>query len=664
MSRPRLARLWRPWLAWTLGLALGVALAVFCRGDLVQTELGREFDLWSRHLPAPPQTLPIVVVAIDDASIQRMGRRWPWPRRLHARLIDQLLAQGVSLIAFDILFDQPSTEEDDAALAAAIARAGGRVVLAAKIVTEDSPAGRSWRRVDPLPRFVAAGAEIALVQVDLDGDDVVRRQPDSKQALWRVLAQRLEREIPEVAADLATGRDRYIRYLGPTGSYDYLPVSQALDASRFVAPGALAGTLAMVGRTGVAAVDIGVAEPDLFKTPYSTRRGSRLPGVELHATLVENAVGHHLIERAPDWLMQLLVAAAVTLLVGLGVGRSLRWQWLTMALLAAFLFALGWALFRFQHFWLPVGPALLALFGVQLGQGYWVYRRERRARLEIRRMLALYLPERLVHELERHPERLALGGSQRELTVMFTDLAGFASLAEGMAPAEVAEALNHYFAAMHQEVFAWEGTLDKFIGDAIMAFWGAPRQDPLQADHALACALAMQAAMPAINARLAEHGWPALTMRIGLHSGHAVVGNLGSPLRFSYTALGDDVNLAARLEGANKFYGTVTLLSGETVARLSRRDRLRRVDRVRVKGRAQTTDLYTPCDDPLLVAATEAAWLAYVQADWEKARVLWLDILTRWPDDVLAPRYLERIDGFELIPPEKDWPGDWILTEK
>ncbi|MFC4161841.1 CHASE2 domain-containing protein [Chitinimonas lacunae] len=664
MSSLRLPPPWRHRLGWVLGLLLGAVLALLTATAPVEAELGREYDLWSRSLPAPPQSLPIVVVAIDDASIQAAGQRWPWPRRLHARLIDSLLDQGVALIAFDVLFDQPSNEADDAAFEAAIRRAGGKVVLASKIVTEDTPAGRIWRRVDPLPRFLAAGAETALVQVAIDRDDVVRRQPDSKGALWRVLAQRLERLVDEVAADLTTGPDRYIRYFGPAGSFDYLPVQQALDASRHVAPGALSGSLVMVGRTGVAAIDVGVAEPDLFKTPYSALDGNRTPGVEVHATLVANAVGHHLVERTSAWLSALLLIVCVTLLVGLAGGRGLRRQALVVSWLSLGLVGLGYGLFRWQQVWLPVLPTLLSLGLVQLGQGYLVYRRERRARLEIRRMLALYLPERLVHELERHPERLALGGSQRELTVMFTDLAGFASLAEGMDPAEVAEALNHYFAAMHQQVFACEGTLDKFIGDAIMAFWGAPLADPLQADRALACACAMQAAMPAINARLAEHGWPALTMRIGLHSGHAVVGNLGSPMRFSYTALGDDVNLAARLEGANKFYGTVILLSGETVTRLSRRDGLRRVDRVRVKGRAQTTDLYTPCPDPLLIAATEAAWQAYAAGNWEEAERLWQDILMRWPDDALAPRYLDRIEGFMVVPPMDDWAGEWVLTEK
>jgi adenylate cyclase len=201
------------------------------------------------------------------------------------------------------------------------------------------------------------------------------------------------------------------------------------------------------------------------------------------------------------------------------------------------------------------------------------------------------------------------------------------------------------------------GTVDKFIGDAVMAFWGAPLDDDDHAFHATQAALAMQLAMRALGPQLQALGVEHLTMRIGLNSGQAIVGNMGADLRFDYTAIGDAVNLAARLEGANKTYGTEILLASNTASLLRDRIPLRPVDRVRVKGKDVSVDVFTPCQDARLVALTTLAWNAYLYRDWLAALAGWQAVRKHAPHDSLAVVFEQRVNIFLTTPPEPDWDG-------
>jgi adenylate cyclase len=210
-----------------------------------------------------------------------------------------------------------------------------------------------------------------------------------------------------------------------------------------------------------------------------------------------------------------------------------------------------------------------------------------------RTMFAQYVPRAVVDRLVAQPEQLRLGGVAREVTVMFTDLDHFTTLSEQLTAEQTVELLTAYFNAMTPLVHATGGTVDKFIGDALMAFWGAPLDDPLHAEHAVRTALAMQAAMPALDEQLRERGLPPLQMRIGVHTGRVVVGNVGSVQRFSYTVIGDAVNLAARLEEANKALGTRILVSGATAALLPADIALQALDALQVKGRSELVQVFT-----------------------------------------------------------------------
>jgi len=385
-----------------------------------------------------------------------------------------------------------------------------------------------------------------------------------------------------------------------------------------------------------------------------------MPGVEIHATLIETAMRHIKLSEAsrePVLLAAILSSIMFSLLCH---RRRIIWLPILWLGLGGTLVGGGLLSFAFAGWWLPLTPALSAITLTFLLRFLVVYITERRQRLAIRKMFALYVPPKLVTQLEANPESLSLGGSQREITVMFTDLAGFTTIAENMPPQEVGKLLNMYFEEMTRIVFDHDGTVDKFIGDAIMAFWGAPIDDPNQAAHAVACVKAIQEAVPKLNKSFMEAGLPMLTTRIGLHSGSAMVGNFGSSGRFSYTALGDMVNLGARLEGANKAYGTTVLISDDTARLAGDAVSLRRVDSVRVKGKTEPVVFYTPCDDAALIARSDSAWPAYVEGDWPAALLIWQSIHEEWPDDPVAHTFIERLSNEK---PE-DWDGSWTMESK
>ena len=238
---------------------------------------------------------------------------------------------------------------------------------------------------------------------------------------------------------------------------------------------------------------------------------------------------------------------------------------------------------------------------------------------------------------------------------MFTDLASFTTLSEQLTAEQTVEVLTGYFNAMTPIVHASGGTVDKFIGDAVMAFWGAPLPDERHAEHAVRAAIAMQQAMQPLVADLRARGLPPIHMRIGLHTGRVVVGNVGSAQRFSYTAIGDAVNLAARLEGANKAFGTGILLSAATAALLPPDVALRALDDVVVKGKSEAVRVFTPCDDAAVREASAAALDAFHARDWDVAERQLAQVQARLPGDPAALRLLERIAAARCLPPGADW---------
>jgi len=385
------------------------------------------------------------------------------------------------------------------------------------------------------------------------------------------------------------------------------------------------------------------AQADLFVTPFTAANGGLMPGVELHANFLETAFGHAWVRPvAPSWS-----AALVLLVVALCALVMRRWRPLAGAVwvvgLLAALAGLDWALFRRWGLWLPILAAMASAVTMYVTCNAIAFVVEQARRAEIRRAFSLYVSPEVVDHVMAHPEKLALGGERREVTMMFTDLEGFTPLTERLGPEQVTQILNLHFSRATAIVKKHRGTVNRFIGDAIMAMWGAPVDDPAQAANACRAAVEMQRDMVELRAELARRGLPPIHMRIGMHSCSAVIGNLGSSERFDYTAVGDGVNLAARLEGVNKLYGTGILLTRETAERAGDAVAFRPVDRVIVKGKSEPVEIVTPCDDPAVREATTRAVAAYRARRIEESERWWREVLARRPGDGVAAIHLERI---------------------
>lgn len=611
----------------------------------------KTFDVLTAWTAPQRTALPVVILAIDEPTFQELQHTWPFPRSVHAALLKRLHDEGAAAVGLDIVFADPSTETEDAALAQAIAETGP-VVLAATREKIDSSNAALWLDVMPLQRFLDAGADAGDAGVEPDDDFVVRRVPVAREGFALRLAQR----AAEARGKLPVLRHfDWIGYRGPRGTFDTRSYYQALEPGLLPA-GFFKNKIVLVGRSARTATELSRSQADLFNSPFGTAGGERLfPGVELQATLVDNYLTGGGLRSVPEgWTLALVALLVPLLLWGNRRLHPAGAAALAAALVAAIAGASWWLFGCFQLWWPPLLPAAaaLAVYGAAALAGYAFVRRRAR---QTRAMFAQYVPPAVVSRLIAQPELMRLGGEAREVTLMFTDLANFTTLSEQLSAEQTVEVLTAYFNAMTPIVHATGGTVDKFIGDAVMAFWGAPLDDPQHAEHAVTAAISMQQAMQVLVADLRARGLPPIHMRIGLHTGRVVVGNVGSEQRFSYTAIGDAVNLAARLEGANKAFGTGILLSAATAAQLPSSVALRALDDVVVKGKTEPVRVFTPCDDAAVRDASLAALNAFHARDWNGAGGYLAQVLARVPGDAAALRLQQRVAEARALPVGSDW---------
>ena len=611
----------------------------------------KTFDVLTAWTAPQRTALPVVILAIDEPTFQELQHTWPFPRSVHAALLKRLHDEGAAAVGLDIVFADPSTEAEDAALAQAIAETGP-VVLAATREKIDSSNAALWLDVMPLQRFLDAGADAGDAGVEPDDDFVVRRVPVAREGFALRLAQR----AAEARGKLPVLRHfDWIGYRGPRGTFDTRSYYQALEPGLLPA-GFFKNKIVLVGRSARTATELSRSQADLFNSPFGTAGGERLfPGVELQATLVDNYLTGGGLRSVPEgWTLALVALLVPLLLWGNRRLHPAGAAALAAALVAAIAGGSWWLFGRFQLWWPPLLPAAaaLAVYGAAALAGYAFVRRRAR---QTRAMFAQYVPPAVVSRLIAQPELMRLGGEAREVTLMFTDLANFTTLSEQLSAEQTVEVLTAYFNAMTPIVHATGGTVDKFIGDAVMAFWGAPLDDPQHAEHAVTAAISMQQAMQVLVADLRARGLPPIHMRIGLHTGRVVVGNVGSEQRFSYTAIGDAVNLAARLEGANKAFGTGILLSAATAAQLPSSVALRALDDVVVKGKTEPVRVFTPCGDAAVRDASLAALNAFHARDWNGAGGYLAQVLARVPGDAAALRLQQRVAEARALPVGSDW---------
>lgn len=447
----------------------------------------------------------------------------------------------------------------------------------------------------------------------------------------------------------------WINFRGGQGTVKSYEAADLLEGK--LEPGALKGKAVIIGVTATGLFDVRA-------TPFETTQ----PGAEIQATVMDNILSGQFLFR-PTWA-RIFDLAAMLLMGLLAAGLFIylppsRAWWLAIAQgLAA---VGGGYLIFLQGYIINLPYPIAAMLATAVALTVYRYLTEEREKTFIRHAFQHYLNPDIIEEVVNQPEGLQLGGQKKELTVLFSDIRGFTSISEQVAPEVLSQGLNTYLDRMTEIVFERDGVLDKYIGDAVMAFYGAPAERP---DHArLACltALDMQAALRELQPQLKKMGMPELKIGIGVNTGPMIVGNLGSRLRFDYTVIGDEVNLGSRLESQTKAY-LVDIIAGETTEAACRADFYFRVlDLIRVKGKKQPVTIYQligPAEGPrppVLDLAREAFNL-YLARDFETSLSIWEKIMVLIPNDGPAAMLAERCRHLIADPPPPDWDG--VETKK
>ena len=458
--------------------------------------------------------------------------------------------------------------------------------------------------------------------------------------------------------------DRYgrmlINYLGPEG---IIPTYSAAALLNGTLPAeTLKDKVVIVGATAVGIYDLRV-------TPFS----GTFPGVEVQATIMDNMLRGNFIRTLPFGLIiMLLVLVGLAIILGLILPRfSAAWAFIFLLIIIEGYVALNYVLFTRQGLQLelfyPLGLMVLVYLGVTMQR----FLAEERERERIRKTFESYVAPAVVQEMLKHPEQLRLGGERREITVLFTDIRGFTTMSEHLAPEALVKLLHDFLNPMSNIIINQGGTIDKYMGDAIMALFGAPL---IQADHPrLACraALEMVASLEALNRTWAEQGRPPLKVGVGVNTGPVAVGNMGSDRLFDYTAIGDNVNLASRLEGLNKYYGTNILISDTTAKALENGFILRDVDLVRVKGKAQGVRIHEligeGAPDPELARFLELyhrALSLYREKRFAESLTAFAQTLEVRPGDANCQRYVTLARKHHETPPPPDWEAVTVMDGK
>jgi adenylate cyclase len=617
----------------------------------------------------------LAVIAIDESSLQEIGPA-PWPRTAHAFLIQKLQEAGAKMVVFDVLFDAVRTPEEDQAMAEAIAnftKAGGKVILGKDVSDTADPQFSLQQVIEPLPAFVQAGAKGAFVTTPRDPDYKIRR------AYWTVKGDttlateayfQLTGEKPriegrkvflgntQVPGDPPEEQPSFlINYTGPTGTIPKRSFYQALEGT--LPPGFLKDRIVFVGADLAADNRSGRMVTDRFPTPVDTE-GILMPGVEIHANVLNTLITGSFIRSGSTgviWCLLFIFASLTTVYC-----LALKPVPAGLATMGTMLVASAgvYYLFANHSYWLPsVRPTVLIIL-IYSGNTILQYRSALKERAQISRAFKHYVSAEVLGELMKNPENLGLGGREVEATVLFTDIAGFSKISEKITPQELTQMLNQYFELLAGVVMREGGMVNKFIGDAVMALWGVPLDNPNHAIQACRASLEMNRAMLTLDP---------IKVRIGLNTGKMIAGNLGSKERFEYTVIGDAVNLASRLEGVNKPYHTDIMISEMTEEKVRGHFLLREVDSIRVVGKLKPVRIYQLLDRidnneaveyqrwSEMIESYNPALAAYHSREWEIAHELFARHQIYFPEDPVGQIYVERCKGFLSSPPADNWDG-------
>jgi adenylate cyclase len=675
-------------------LSFALSLAIATSGLFKGFEL-KAYDLLSRTCNPPKAPESLVIVKVDQASLDSLnseGITWPWPRQVYAALIEHL--SEAEAVFLDVLFLEPSSygHHDDLMLAEAI-RNSSRVYLpmvltnrreglndrdkeflqrnAVGQVVQAGPAYRS--AILPLDILTSAITGVGNVTIRPDEDGVYRAAPlffraDRYTVGHFVLPYLLQKGIVTVrqgepfigdAKIPLSGGRLLMRYPASDEPFTSLSAADILKAHADTAASRqpsigkeyFRGRYVFIGLTAAGLFDL---KPTAV-SPVST-------GVEIHAATFENILYGNFIRPLGLWCavaFMLLICACVTYFVL--KHHSLVAHSIALLAASAVVVFVPAAAFTSGFYLLTVPPALSLVLSFGMASTY-SYATEAKERRFIRRVFSQYMDERIVRHVLRHPEIIKPGGQKRFVTVFFVDIAGFTSMAERLAPEDTVSVLHAVLDGFTEVIIAEGGVIDKYIGDSIMAFWGAPLSTDRDETSACAAALRCISTLDEINERFSSEGLPSISVRIGIHSGNVIVGNLGSDRLFDYTVVGDPVNVASRLESANKLLHTKIIVSEETLGRTGDRFLARELGMIEVKGKTIPLRIFEilgtaeGSTEALQYAAHtfNSAIALFQEGKLPDSLSLFEEVLRRHPDDGPSAFYAARCK--ELI-------GQPALTE-
>jgi len=554
----------------------------------------------------------IIIVAIDDQTLSNLKVRWPWPRSIYAKAIDNLSQARARVVAFDLIFSEPSTEElkrQDKILGDAIIRSRSWIVLGSKFYAKKTPLGVETSYVAALPNIDPGKTHVGYVNYWADADGIVRhaallRKHQGKlyQAfVLKILSRyyKIKNPMVTLTGGLLTygplkipvqhGANMLINYRGGPGKFKTISFDNLLDDEIF--PGLkeseiFKDKIVLIGPTFTEA-------QDNHATPY-LRTSGLTSGVEIHANVLNTIMEKDYFSVVSAW-MKILIYYLLALALALICVHLKPLKSFLILTLAVLIYG-GFAIWLFTCFSVVV-PMFIPMFMVNIAtylavMVYLLVTEERQSRY-IKSVFSRYVSPKVVDQLVQDPTaELRLGGNKQIVTVLFSDVRGFTTLSEQLQPEEVVELLNEYFQTWTDIIFKYDGMVDKFIGDAVMAIFGAPVAHPDDPGRAVKAALDMKAALARLQEKWKAEGKCTFNIGVGINTGEAIVGNMGSHQAMGYTVIGDTVNLASRLEGKTKDLNAFLLVSETTYQAVKDMVEIKQFQGVTVKGKAAAMSVY------------------------------------------------------------------------
>ncbi len=714
-------------------MTLAVAALYFVQPRILRHLDHRSYDLMLSQSRPPEASKVPVIVDLDEKSMREFGQ-WPWPRYRVALLLARIRQAGALAVGLDILFSEPDRTSlarikkemrrdlrvnvefsgipedllnNDEVLADVLGQ--GRNVLGYFFNFEsgiESPSQldvpalnpavvrkpgapklnqvlmRATGAVTPLPRLTENSAAAGFFNTVADRDGLLRKTPlliSCQGKVYPSLALATLRSAlgdPQVVIRITSGGMEsirlgkteipvdpagrmYINFPGPRRTFDYISAADVLQGN--IEQDALRDRIVLVGTSAAGLKDL-----------RSTPLDPVYPGVEAHASIVDNILRRDFISR-PDWAPGLELC--LILVVGAVFTCMLAWsraRWVLPVAVASGAGIWEGAFYLFesaQMFVSPVYPLVLLIAQIS-GVSLVKFFGEEREKRFLRSAFSRYVTPKVVEQIAASPDSLGLGGVEREVSMLFTDIRGFTSISERLEASQVSDLLRDYFSPMTAIITDNLGTLDKFIGDAIMAFWNAPVE---VGKHQLMCArsaMRMLETLEELNREFGQNLGVDLEIGIGLHCGVVQVGNMGSRDLFDYTVIGDNVNLTSRLEGLTKYYGVPLLVTSEIAEHCREEFYVQDVDRVRVKGRSEPVavctlhrlETYENSGEEFSQYAR--ALQMYRQMDFSGAREVFERLMDKYGQTTLYSLYRERCTALESAPPPSDWDGVFTHERK